>query len=437
MGPLVAACGAPSSEPTTARTASTSGAPSISLAQAFDQICKGDISVPLEVAGSRHFVSVKVAGPAGTETLRFHVDTGGNTRGLAIAKSVADRLGVKTVADLPKSIGLGEHDVALPPGAGWIILDSEYEKFDRATRKGWSSGQIGAGFLSRFLVCIDPKNGRLGLAAPGSIHVDDAAHPPLPLLLQTRGDNGAHYPFVLVHIHDGQKVVGGYGMLLDTGATTSMIESDKIDYISTQTTHAKIDVGAAGDADMIGPKKPERVLRVGYIAITAPKSTFPDTPSIDAGPATFVERPSGTWNEMFGYLAKTNGAYGALANDVLDSYRLLIDYDRRLVWFDPTGRNPDASASLSRVGLSIRFGDDGCPTIMGVTDTNSPDTLSAVHPGDVLLSVDGVDACKAAHHEIQAALAGPPGAAKKLSLRRGTETQEVVVHTAQLLPMNP
>ncbi len=412
----------------------------LSVAQAFDRVCNGELSAPLEVVGSRHFVSVEVAGPKATETLRFHVDTGGNTRGLYLEPSVAERLGAKSVSDLPKSIKIGGHEIALPAGAGWYIGDADSEKFAQATRKGFSSGQIGAGFLSRFLVCIDPSKGRFGLALPGSIRIDDASHPAIPLLMQTMGDNHAKYPFLLTHIRDGQSVVGGYGMLLDTGATTSMIESGKIDYLRKADSHTALATGAAGDADMIAPTDPknaERMLRVGRIVLTAPRAKFPDAPEIEGGPATFVERHDGTWEQMFGHVGPTNGAYGAIANDVLDGFRLLIDYDREVVWLDPTGRATDRSASLARVGVAVRFGADGCPVITGLTDTNAKATLAALHVGDVIVSVDGLDACKASHAELQAALAGPPGSAKQLKVRRGTESVDVTGVAAQLLPINP
>jgi C-terminal processing protease CtpA/Prc len=89
------------------------------------------------------------------------------------------------------------------------------------------------------------------------------------------------------------------------------------------------------------------------------------------------------------------------------------------------------------VGVAVRFGDDGCPRIRQVTDTNAADTRSKLQIGDVILTVDGKAACKMWHHEVQAGLAGPPGTVKKLHLRRGTGTVDVDVATAELLGPHP
>jgi C-terminal processing protease CtpA/Prc len=122
---------------------------------------------------------------------------------------------------------------------------------------------------------------------------------------------------------------------------------------------------------------------------------------------------------------------------VLLRYRLVLDYAHARLFVDPSGRVPDASATSSRVGVAVRFGDDGCPEVRQVTDTNAADTRAKIQIGDVIMTIDGRDACKMFHHEIAAALAGAPGTMKKLGVRRGGSTVDVTVVTAELLAAHP
>ena len=51
-------------------------------------LCDGKAALPLEVAGSRHFLNVELKTPRGTtETVRFHVDSGGSMFGLLIREA--------------------------------------------------------------------------------------------------------------------------------------------------------------------------------------------------------------------------------------------------------------------------------------------------------------------------------------------------------------
>jgi hypothetical protein len=386
----------------------------------------------MEVAGSREFVSIVLPGAKSPEPLRFHVDTGGNTPGLMISSSAAAHLGFTTADSLPRTIRVGDRDIALPAKTSWIIDDDSgpEAQLDRQTRKGFAVGQIGAGFLSRFVVCVDPGHGRLGLGDPQTFDLDAGDAKSVPLFFIPGGENQALYPFVHVLLVEGGAFVGGYGLLLDTGATTSMLDRNKIDFQRSGHKTWPTANGAFGDADMIGGRWAEAVLRAPDVALHQPAQ---NGTQIDLGPARFVDRPTGTWSRMFGDVRETMGSHGAIANDVLLGYRLLIDYPHGRLFVEASPRAPDASAASSRVGLALRFGADGCPEVRQVTDTNAKATRDKVQVGDVLVAVDALDACKAWHHEISAALAGPPGTKKKLRLKRGAAVVDVEVPTSELL----
>ncbi len=393
----------------------------------------------MEIAGSREFVTVSLPGKA-ADPLRFHVDTGGNTPGLMLRRSVAERLGFSSAEAMPHTIHIGERDIALPSGANWIVMDDQGDtgKFERSTRKDFSVGQIGAGFLSRFVVCIDPSKGRLGLGDPKHFNLEPGDAKFIPLFMQSGGSNQALYPFVHVLLRDKGAFAGGYGVLLDTGATNSMLDRYKIEYQRKAHPDWATANGAFGDADMVGGAWSEEVLRADDVALDSPTAALAqfglkERVSIDVGAATFVDRPTGTWSQMFGDVGVTMGSHGAIANDVLLRFRLLIDYPHARLFMEPSARAPDPSASSSRVGLALRFGADGCPEVRQVTDTNAKDTRENVKVGDVLIAVDGHDACKAFHDSLATVLAGTPGTVKKLRVRRGAATLDVDATTAELL----
>ncbi len=397
----------------------------------------------MDVVGSREFVMVRLAGAKSSEPLRFHVDTGGNTPGLMIRRSVAEGLGFTNADAMPHTVQIGDRDIAVPDGAKWIFVDDgdDSATFERTTRKDFSVGQLGAGFLSRFVLCVDPGHGRLGLGDPKEFNLDPAGAKWVPLLLMPRGKNHALYPFVHILLLEHGAVAGGYGLLLDTGATTSMLDRNKVDYQHRDHPDWPYANGAFGDADMLGGQFSEEIIRAPDIAFNTPglpgKYGLTERVKIDLGPATFVDRPTGTWERMFGSLAVTMGSHGAVANDVLLRYRLVLDYPHSRLFADPSGRQSDPSASTARVGVAVRFGDDGCAEVRRVTDTNTPDTRAKIQVGDVILTIDGNDACKIFHHEITSALAGPPGTIKKLRLRRAGSTVDVDLTTAELLPGHP
>jgi hypothetical protein len=407
------------------------------------RLCAGPASVPMEIAGSREFVSITVPGSKTPGALRFHVDTGGNTPGLMVRRSAIERLGFASVEALPRAIHVGERDIPLPGGADWTVIDDEADpsKLERATRKDFAAGQLGAGFLSRFVVCVDPGHGRLGLGDPQEFDLEPGDAKWVPLLMMPGGPNHALYPFVHVLLLDHGAFAGGYGLLLDTGATTSMLDRAKIDLQRGKHPDWPRANGAFGDADMIGGPWAEELLRVGETRLNSPGQLSAlgqrERMTIDLGPATFLDRPDGTWGKMFGNVGMTMGSHGAVANDVLLRHRIVLDYPHARLYVDPSGRPPDASASSARVGIAVVFGANGCPEVRQVADTNAADTRSKIQVGDVLSTIDGKDACSMFHHEIAAALAGTPGTVKKLRLRRGAATLDVDAATAELLAPPP
>ena len=135
---------------------------------------------------------------------------------------------------------------------------------------------------------------------------------------------------------------------------------------------------------------------------------------------------------MFRPVGYAGGPQGALGNDVLDGFRLMIDYQGARLWLARRGERPSASASMQRIGVAIAFGADGCPIVRQITDTNAEETRTKLRMGDVLLSVNGESVCQAWHHQVAEKLAGKPGELKKLELRRGGQQLTVELPVVDL-----
>lgn len=435
---VLAACGAPPPPrpPVVAQRASCPSCPVTTVDRAWDELCAGASSVPMEIAGSREFVMVTLRGPKGEERLRFHVDTGGNTPGIALERAVAKRLGFDAADTIPRELQIGDHHVPFPEGAAWVVIDApEVDPL----RKHFSVGQIGAGFLSRFVVCVDPTRRRLGLGDPRRFVLDPAGAEWIPLFFQQGGKHHALYPFVHLQLHDRDGAfAAGYGVLLDTGAASSFLERGKIQSLHRDHPSWGMAQGAAGDADMIAGRWPEAMLAPPFVVFDAPKAAARErglatVPEVRGEHAVFVDRPDGTWTQMFGDVVSTGGSHGAVANDVLLGFDLIVDYPRARLYMRPSKHARDRSASMTRVGVSIAFGVDGCPIVRQITDTNTERTRAALRQGDVVVRVGDLDACRAWHHEIEAALSGSPGEIRRLRIRRDGEEHDVDVEAAALL----
>jgi hypothetical protein len=330
----------------------------------------------MEIAGSREFVTVTLTGAKSSESLRFHVDTGGNTPGLMIRRSVAERLGFASADAMPYDLRIGDHDVHVPGGANWIFMDDAdgETRFEQATRKDFAVGQLGAGFLSRFVLCVDPGHARLGLGDPAEFDLEakDAKW-----ARTTRSTRSFIYCCAITTPSPAAT------------ACSSIPGRRRACWIATRWTFSTAGTrtfasGAFGDADMLGGQLSEEIIRAPDVAFNTPGAPsghrFGEPISIDLGPATFVDRPTGTWGRMFGDVRATMGSHGAVANDVLLRYRLVLDYPHARLFADPSGRPVDPSASPVRIGVAVRFGDDGCPEVRQVTDTNAPDTRATIDP---------------------------------------------------------
>ncbi len=115
--------------------------------------------------------------------------------------------------------------------------------------------------------------------------------------------------------------------------------------------------------------------------------------------------------------AGTYGQSGIIGNRFLQNYRVTLDYLRRKLWLEriTTKEEPD-EAEKPALGLSIRT--DGKTVSVEKVARYSPADTSGVHPGDVLVAINGQPVSEMSTVQVANLLASPHGA-MTLALARG------------------
>lgn len=362
-------------------------------AQAMKEVCE-ERAVPMQVVGGRDHVDVDVAG----KRLRLQVDTGGNALGIVVYRSALQRVGVGDPASLPRAFEVGGRRIELPEAAHWAALDDVSDEAKASpvhpfkVRKTESDGQIGAGFLSHFLVCLDASRGRLGLLPKDGVRVRGEGGVPLALFPDPH--TGALYPLVRTELG---------ALLVDSGPPVGFLENEKV------PKGAAVEPLACGDADTItGSFRKERMAALDL-------ATF--------GPAIFATRDDGTFVSLFGRRRDVEPV-GAIGNDVLRRHRVLLDYGGATMFFEAVAP-PDTALRAPRVCVSLAYDEKGCPT---VTRT---DGASELRVGDVLLREGERDLCAMTSADVLRALAGDDE--KRLTVRRQEATLLVVTKGRSVL----
>jgi hypothetical protein len=171
-----------------------------------------------------------------------------------------------------------------------------------------------------------------------------------------------------------EAVVAGerYGMLLDTGASHCMVSNALMERWASAHPDWPVLPAALGTANMA-----TTAVDRGARMISVPEL---DIDGVTVRNVSFVTRPEGSFEEGFAPMM-TEPIVGAIAGNVLELFRLTIDYDLGVTYFDPADVTVpvafaapfsiDADDNTFRVldvlpGLPLREGDrlmaiDGAP----------------------------------------------------------------------------
>ena len=105
-----------------------------------------------------------------------------------------------------------------------------------------------------------------------------------------------------------------------------------------------------------------------------------------------------------------------LGANVLQAYRVGIDYQHATVYFDRTAAT--RLGEMDVVGLTLRPEVNEKYTVVSVADLGGKPAVSDVKPGDVLVKIDGIDADGGTMGQVWSLLTGSPGDIRELTLER-------------------
>lgn len=268
--------------------------------------------------------------------------------------------------------------------------------------------------LRHYDVLIDFPSHKFSIGVPGTI--------------QFRGPSGK------VHINAENGLIQvpsqienkKYNFALDLGSCISFLSDDLFDRFATAHADWPHMTGAVGSANMWGrdeePKwKVMRLDRVQYgplFLANVPVVEFPKD-RMD-----FFQKRAGMPTE------------GLIGSNALVNYRVGLDYTHSTVYFE-FGRIfnfPDFDV----IGLTLRPGDDGRFTVLGVAELDGKPSVPAdVQAGDHLVAVDGIAVAGSTMGQVWAMLGGLPGQERRLTMERAGRKFVVAANVQHFLAELP
>jgi hypothetical protein len=303
------------------------------------------------------FAVFSLGGPRGTAEARCHLDTGGGWT--FVSQRLADQLGLEVESTqeteegtftllTPPTVTAGGRPVDLSPRPVCVGPDHVF------ARTG-SDMFIGAAVLAQHHAVFDYPERRLTLSdrpTGGDVRVAS------PVDEQSK--------FARVEI----TVAGeAHGMLLDTGASHTMLSAAVFDRWRAEHPDWTVWDGAIGTANMNGQQAD-----LGARMMRVPEMRIGD---VVVENATVVTRPAGTFENWMSQMMAAP-IVGALAGNVLEQLRLEVDYQEACTHFSP-GQVSVSSQWVAPVVLAAT--DDG----LVIAESHAP----GVDAGSVLVAVEG------------------------------------------------
>lgn len=206
------------------------------------------VTVPLIVEGNRPYVLVTFQRPDGSErTARFLLDTGGG--GFLITEPLARELGLTMGAEMreegrvfapvtsPVRASIGTLPLTLNPQRVAVVIGTD--NVLPTANAGHAEGMVPGHVLAQYHVVFDYPAATFTLASPGVLIPRGT---PLPMPVSKQG-----FPRTEVEV-DGRR----YGMLLDTGASFTMVSEVLLKTWGGRHPDWPRHPGAFGDAATLG-----------------------------------------------------------------------------------------------------------------------------------------------------------------------------------------
>jgi predicted aspartyl protease len=372
-------------------------------------------TVPMILEGNAPIVELRFDTPSGgVRSARFVVDSGGGAFILG-AKLTAD-IGAKrqgpvssedgsqfqAVTEVRARVNEMELDLKGIPTSGLVGQD---QLLSRNNAEGMIPGRL----LQRYRMVFDYPGRTLTFGKP-----DKAEGRGAKLTAGIRPNNG--FPRIEIQVGDAT-----YGVLLDTGASFTMISRPVLEEWSKANANWPSAIGAFGFANMSGGK-----MEAEAMMLRVPEIKFGSIPVL-GGAA--VSRPEGTFEKSMSRMM-TAPIIGAVAGNVLREFRVDIDYQNGFVYLEK-GKDV-TSAETGGVGLVLGPGKNGL-MVIAIASSAVPDVKASVHAGDELVAVDQVEMMGKPLAIAAEALQGSPGSRRKLTILRNGERVVVTVSCAKLL----
>jgi len=218
--------------------------------------------------------------------------------------------------------------------------------------------------------------------------------------------------------------IGGnpYAIAVDTGSAYTWVRED----VAAQWIKAHPEwergKGAVGEANMqsrSGAQARATILRVPEIKLGSLSlkqigalGIAPEAPPIP--PAPGQSKVEGNFFDWYSRKAP-EPVIGWLGGNVLRGFRLMIDFPRRMTYWE---RVSDLDPhDLYQVGMTLEKRSEGY-FIAGIAEKSGKPTVDAVRVGDKLIQVDNVLLSSATRGAINSALHGEPGSVRMLVLER-------------------
>jgi hypothetical protein len=365
-------------------------------------------TVPVTLDHNRTIIDVRLPLPDGKTTrVRAWVDSGNPE--LWITADLAKKLGL-TFSGEPRPTLYGKERAATAPaqlqvGGMSVSLAGVKEAhaiLDRESIAPGCSAEINlpSKVLRAYDAVFDYPNRQFTLGAPGSVSFKGT---PAKVTITPDG---------LVQVPSGIENQN-YTLMLDTGASISLISSDLLDRWHRAHPSLPFMRGAVGAANMWGmDDEPEwGVLRLSSVV-------FGETTLHGVAAATFPETDLKRFDERAG-----TSAIGLLGGNAFRNARVGIDYAHSMVYLEPSSMTP--APDMDVVGLTLHPESDGRYTIMAVVTIDGKPAVPGVKPGDLLLGVDGAPVTGATMGQVWSLLGGKPGQMRKLVIERAGQRMTV------------
>ena len=289
-------------------------------APALAQNAPDQVTVPLVVINHRPYVDVTLKRPDGTtRTARLLLDTGGGS--FIIVEPLAHDLGLTwgkpsreegaELAELSTTPDARIGNVPLRLDPERVLVEMGRTNFMPAAAGAVAEGMIPGHVLAQYHVVFDYPARTLTVAKPGVLKPLGGAVE-MPVKLQSG------YPRTEIEV-DGQK----HGMLLDTGASFTMVSTALLGAWGSAHPDWKRYTGAYGDATTLGGQTLETMF--------VPHLVWAGNDLPDAG---VTSQRAGVFEQ---YMSRMMAApiEGSLAGNVLEHFRVEIDYKNQKLYLSP------------------------------------------------------------------------------------------------------